>query len=109
MVKGKGLYSQTQQIVAHKVSDAIFRVFKLRKKGVKCGFPRFKSIDRIKSLLYLQFGFNLDKKTQSYSIRRNIYKKASRSRRKDKNAYTQKKILWQMVCNIFCQAGEENT
>jgi len=62
MVKGKGLYSQTQQNISHKVSDAIFRVFKLRKKGVKCGFPRFKSIDRMKSLLYPQFGFNLDKK-----------------------------------------------
>jgi len=61
-VKGRGLYSQTQQIIAHRVSDAIFRVFKLKKKGVKCGFPRFKSIDRMKSLLYPQSGFKLDKK-----------------------------------------------
>ena len=60
--KGKGLFSQTQQNVAHKVSNSIFRVFKLKKKGVKCGFPRFKSIDRMKSLLYPQSGFKLDKK-----------------------------------------------
>ena len=62
MIKGKGLYSQTQQVIAHRVSDAIFRVFRMRKKGVKCGFPRFKSIDRMKSLHYPQFGFSLEKK-----------------------------------------------
>lgn len=60
--KGKGLFSQTQQNVAHKVSNSIFRVFKLKKKGVKCGFPRFKSFDRMKSLFYPQAGFSLDKK-----------------------------------------------
>ncbi len=62
LVKGKGLYSQTQQNIAHKVSNSIFRVFELKKKGVKCGFPRFKSIDRMKSLLYPQSGFKLNKK-----------------------------------------------
>ncbi|VVB73740.1 putative transposase [uncultured archaeon] len=62
LAKGEGLYSQTQQTIAHKVSDSIFRVFKLRKKGIKCGFPRFKSIDRVKSLLYPQFGFKLGNK-----------------------------------------------
>jgi len=31
----------------------------LKKKGVKRGFPRFKSIDRVKSLYYPQFGFKL--------------------------------------------------
>ena len=62
LVKGKGLYAQTQQAIAHKVSNSIFRVFKLKKKGVKCGFPRFKSIDRMKSLVYPQLGFKLEKK-----------------------------------------------
>ena len=38
------------------------KVFKLRKQGKKCGFPRFKSIDRMKSLHYPQAGFYLDKK-----------------------------------------------
>jgi putative transposase len=38
------------------------RVFRLKKKGIKCGFPRFKSIDRMKSLHYPQFGFSLEEK-----------------------------------------------
>jgi putative transposase len=40
------------------------RVFKLKKKGIKCGFPRFKSIERMKSLHYPQYetGFWLEKK-----------------------------------------------
>ncbi|MCX6775525.1 MAG: transposase [Candidatus Micrarchaeota archaeon] len=44
--------------------NAVMQVFKLRKKGVKCGFPRFKSIERMKSLHYPQYeaGFWLDKK-----------------------------------------------
>ncbi|QLJ52466.1 MAG: hypothetical protein Sv326_0291 [Candidatus Fermentimicrarchaeum limneticum] len=44
MVKRYGLYSQTQQEIAHRVHNAVMRVFKLRKKSIKCGFPRFKSI-----------------------------------------------------------------
>ncbi|MCX6775361.1 MAG: transposase [Candidatus Micrarchaeota archaeon] len=64
IVKNYGLYSQTQQEIAHRVHNAVLRVFKLRKKGVKCGFPRFKSIERMKSLHYPQYGtgFWLDKK-----------------------------------------------
>jgi putative transposase len=64
IVKNYGLYSQTQQEIAHRVSNAIFRVFKMKKKGKRIGFPRFKSIDRMKSLYYPQceFGFSLDEK-----------------------------------------------
>jgi len=64
MVKDYGLYSQTQQEIAHRVHNAVMRVFKFRKKGIKCGFPRFKSFDRMKSLHYPQyeFGFSVDKK-----------------------------------------------
>ncbi|MCX6775563.1 MAG: RNA-guided endonuclease TnpB family protein [Candidatus Micrarchaeota archaeon] len=64
MVKDYGLYSQTQQEIAHRVYNSVMRVFKLKKKGVKCGFPRFKSFDRMKSLYYPQYkiGFWLDKK-----------------------------------------------
>ena len=35
---------------------------KMKHIGVKCGFPRFKSIDRMKSLHYPQFGFELGEK-----------------------------------------------
>jgi putative transposase len=64
MVKNYGLYSQTQQEIAHRVYNAVMRVFRLKKKGIKCGFPRFKSTDRMKSLHYPQHetGFWLDKK-----------------------------------------------
>jgi len=62
MVKNTGLFSQTQQEIAHRIFNSIIRVFKLRKQGKECGFPRFKNIDRMKSLHYPQAGFNLDKK-----------------------------------------------
>lgn len=62
LVKNYGLYSQTQQEVAHRVYDSVLRVFRLRKNGVKCGFPRFKSFERMKSLYYPQFGFSLKDK-----------------------------------------------
>jgi putative transposase len=62
MVKGKGMYSQTQQCVSHRVFESIKRVFTLKKKGISCGFPRFKSFDRMKSLQYPQSGFKLGAK-----------------------------------------------
>jgi len=64
MVKNYGLYSQTEQEIAHRVYNSVMRVFKLKKKGMKCGFPRFKSFDRMKSLHYPQYeiGFWLNKK-----------------------------------------------
>jgi putative transposase len=62
MVKNYGLYAQTQQNVAHRIYNAVMRVFKMRKKGIKCGFPRFKSFERMKSLYYPQNGFWLDRK-----------------------------------------------
>ena len=62
MVKNTGLFSQTAQGVSHRVHDSIMRVFKLRKKGKRLGFPRFKSIDSMKSLHYPQFGFSVGKK-----------------------------------------------
>jgi len=70
MVKNYGLYSQTQQEVAHRVYNSVMRVFKLKKRGIKRGFPRFKSIERIKSLHYPQYetGFWLDKKLKVTSF-----------------------------------------
>src|SRR5271157_3785836 len=64
MAKDYGMYSQTQQEIAHRTYNSVMRVFKLKKKGVKCGFPRFKSIERMKSLHYPQYktGFSLDDK-----------------------------------------------
>lgn len=66
MVKDTGLFSQTSQEIAHRVENGIWRYMKLRKVGnKKAGFPRFRSIDRMKSLHYPQFGFSLGKKLQT--------------------------------------------
>jgi putative transposase len=62
MVKRSGLYSQAAQAVAHRLHDAVRRKVKMKKQGIRCGFPRFKSIERMKSLLYPQFGFALGAK-----------------------------------------------
>jgi putative transposase len=59
MVKNAGLYSQTQQEIAHRPDDAVKRSLKLRKAGKKVAFPRFKSFDRMKSIHYPQSGFSL--------------------------------------------------
>ncbi|MEW6528849.1 MAG: transposase [Candidatus Micrarchaeota archaeon] len=44
--------------------DALYRKIQMKNRGEKCGFPRFKSIDRMKSLNYPQAGFKLDKKLE---------------------------------------------
>jgi len=62
MVKDKGIYSQVAQTLSHRLHKAIWRMVKLRKQGKECGFPRFKNIDRMKSLNYPQFGFSLGNK-----------------------------------------------
>jgi len=62
MVKDTGLYSQAAQTLSHRLQKALWRMVKMRKQGKECGYPRFKSIDRMKSLKYPQAGFKLDKK-----------------------------------------------
>ncbi|HIH30087.1 TPA: IS200/IS605 family element transposase accessory protein TnpB [Candidatus Micrarchaeota archaeon] len=63
MTKDSGLYSQVAQEIGSRVENGIWRYVKLRKSGNgKAGFPRFKSIDRMKSLDYPQFGFSIGKK-----------------------------------------------
>jgi transposase len=60
LVKDSGLYSQTAQAVSHRLYGALLRFLRMKKEGG--GFPRFKSIDRMKSLLYPQSGFSFGKK-----------------------------------------------
>ena len=62
MVKDTGLFSQVAQTLSHRLQKALWRMVKLRKQGKECGYPRFKNIDRMKSLNYPQAGFKLDKK-----------------------------------------------
>ncbi|MEW6329291.1 MAG: transposase [Candidatus Micrarchaeota archaeon] len=60
MAKRSGLYSQVAQQLVDRLSEAVWR--KAKKKQM--GFPRFKSIDRMKSLVYPQSGFFLGKKLE---------------------------------------------
>ncbi len=62
IVKHKGLYSQVAQELVDRLLEAVWRFIELKKQGVKCGFPRFKSFDRMKSLNYPQSGFKLQGK-----------------------------------------------
>jgi putative transposase len=59
LVKDSGLYSQTAQAVSHRLYNAIFFYFRMKKKDKNAGFPRFKNMDRIKSLIYPQSGFKV--------------------------------------------------
>ena len=62
MTKNSGMYSQAAQEVGFRVEKSIWHYIAMKKKGMKIGFPRFKSIDRLKSLNYPQSGFSLGKK-----------------------------------------------
>ena len=62
MVKGTLLYSQAAQAISHRLYAAIKRKIDMKKQHRKCGFPRFKSIERTKSIYYPQFGFSLSEK-----------------------------------------------
>jgi putative transposase len=57
--KNSGLYSQVAQDVFMRLDLAIKAKLRRKKAGLKGGFPRFKSIDRVKSLHYPQSGFSL--------------------------------------------------
>jgi len=59
LAKNNGMYSQAQQAVAHRLYEGTLRFLKLKKQGKKCGFPRFRSFDRVKSIYYPQSGFKL--------------------------------------------------
>lgn len=59
LCKGSGMYAQSAQAVAHCLHRAIGAKIKAKRERRKWGFPRFKGIDRMKSLYYPQFGFSL--------------------------------------------------
>lgn len=60
--KNSELYSQVGQALVERLNDATWRMVELRKQGRQCGFPRFKSFDRMNSLNYPQSGFKLEEK-----------------------------------------------
>lgn len=59
MTKEKLLFSQVAQNVADRLTKSLKGVISRKKVGRKAGFPRFKSIERVKSFTYPQFGFKL--------------------------------------------------
>ncbi|MGV8085591.1 MAG: RNA-guided endonuclease InsQ/TnpB family protein, partial [Candidatus Bilamarchaeum sp.] len=59
LVKDAKLYSQVAQNIAVRLYNSIQLMLKKRKLGQKAGFPRFKSIERVKSFTYPQSGFKL--------------------------------------------------
>jgi putative transposase len=61
-VKNTGLYSQVGQELVDRLLDALKRKMSRKKEGLKGGFPRFKSFDRMRSLVYPQSGFSLGEK-----------------------------------------------
>ena len=66
MAKNSGLYSQTSQEIVDRVENAVWRFVRLKKAGKKCGFPRFKPFEKMKSLHYPQYesGFWLGEKLE---------------------------------------------
>ncbi len=64
MTVKSGLYSQAGQKVACRLLEALWLFIERRKIDSGAGFPRFKSIDRLKSLSYPQFGFNLGERLE---------------------------------------------
>ncbi|MBI5061697.1 MAG: helix-turn-helix domain-containing protein [Candidatus Aenigmarchaeota archaeon] len=58
IVKDSLLYSQVSQELVDRLLDAVKRKIRMKMKGLKAGFPRFKSFYQMKSLNYPQFGFS---------------------------------------------------
>ena len=65
--KDSGLFSQVAQNIGIRLTNSLKAKIRCKKGGKVCGFPRFKSIDRMKSLHYLQHGFSLNKKKVNIS------------------------------------------
>ena len=59
IVKRQGLFSQVAQELVDRLVDATWRFVRLKKAGEDCGFPRFKTFERMKSLCYPQMGFRI--------------------------------------------------
>ncbi|MEW6748425.1 MAG: transposase [Candidatus Micrarchaeota archaeon] len=68
LTKNVGLYSQVAQNVADRLAKSLKGIPARKRAGKKAGFPRFKSIERVKSFTYPQFGFKLEEKLELSGI-----------------------------------------
>jgi putative transposase len=66
--KEQPIFSQVAQNVADRLAKSIGGMSTRKKVGMKAGFPRFKSIERMKSFTYPQFGFRLEEKLELSGI-----------------------------------------
>jgi putative transposase len=67
-VKGTPVFSQVAQNVADRLLKALRGMSARKKAGMKAGFPRFKPMERMKSITYPQFGFMLKENLELSSI-----------------------------------------
>ena len=111
MVKNYGMFSQTQQEISHRIHNSVMRVFKLKKKGIKCGFPRFKSIDRVKSLHYPQYnsGFSLGKKLKVNPFGEILIKRHREMKGKIKTLTIKKEPIGKWFVRFLCRTRKETT
>ena len=61
LTKGTPLFAQVAQNVADRLVKSMRGMVAKRRAGMNAGFPRFKSIERVKSFTYPQSGFKLDR------------------------------------------------
>lgn len=62
MTKDTPLFSQVAQNVADRLTKSLKIMLTKKKDGKKAGFPRFKSMKRMKSFCYPQMGFKLNER-----------------------------------------------
>ncbi|MFH0738061.1 MAG: transposase [Candidatus Micrarchaeota archaeon] len=68
LTKERPLFSQVAQNVADRLSKSLKGMMSKKKAGKRAGFPRFKSIERVKSFTYPQFGFKLTERLELSGI-----------------------------------------
>lgn len=73
--KETSLFSQVAQNIADRLMKSLNGMISRKKAGKRWGFPRFKSIERVRSFTYPQFGFKLERKLQLSGIGRISIKK----------------------------------
>ena len=68
LTKGTPLFSQVAQNVADRLAKSMAGMVARKRAGINAGFPRFKSIERVKSFTHPQFGFVLNNRLEVSGI-----------------------------------------
>ena len=86
IVKRQGLFSQVAQELVDRLVDATWRFVRMKKTGEDCGFPRFKSFERMKSLLSPDGVPNSGQLFEGGAFRRNQAEASSPSQRESEDS-----------------------